>query len=158
MVGEEDVIYTSDRKALAESAGVQDALIAKGNFEPSPHQPSDADLAIWAAAPEHVYFVYSAGRVKIGYSRDWLRRVDRIANGCPHHCEPILVVPGGREHELQFHELFADLRVTGEWFLYDGNLRRFLDLYASSDARDALDLAHESYLEEGSFPAAGRPQ
>jgi hypothetical protein len=158
MVGEEDVIYTSNRNSLAESAGAKDALIVKGNFERPPHRISDADLTTWAAAPEHVYFVYSAGRVKIGFSRDWMRRVDRVANGCPHHCETILVVPGGREHERQFHELFADLRVTGEWFLYDGILRRFLDLYASPDGRDALELAHESFLEEGSFPAAGRPQ
>ena len=57
MVGEEDVIYTSDRNALAESAGVQDALIAKGNFERSPHQKTRVSkreaMALQALADEY---------------------------------------------------------------------------------------------------------
>lgn len=113
------------------------------------HTMSERDLALQALldAPSHIYFVYSAGRVKIGYSTNWRARVDAVCQGCGHEAQLILVMTGDREMEKGYHALFSDYQESGEWFRLDGDLRRFLDRYASADGREILKLAHEGFLE-----------
>jgi hypothetical protein len=109
--------------------------------------PEDEALRELVEAPEHIYFIYSAGRVKIGFSTNWRVRVDAVCQGCSHHAELVLVMPGTREMEQGYHALFAGSREGGEWFRLEGNMRRFLDRYASAYGRELLDLAHEDFLE-----------
>ena len=98
-------------------------------------------------APEHVYFIYSAGLVKIGYSTNWRARFDDIYQGCSHHAELILVMPGDRKLERDYHTLFAESRMGGEWFRLEGNVRRFLEIYASEVGRENLEFSHQDFLE-----------
>lgn len=102
-------------------------------------------------APSHIYFIYSAGRVKIGFSTNWRDRVDAVCQGCSHHAELVLVMPGEHEMEQGYHSIFAESRESGEWFRLEGNVRRFLDRYASDVGKEALDLAHQDFLEASSM-------
>ena len=110
-----------------------------------PRRSDDAAIESRLAAPSHIYFIYSAGLVKIGYSTEWRSRVERVCNGCPHPAALILVIPGDEQQERGFHAMFAAYRERGEWFRCEGKVREFLQRYASPEGREILELA-ESLL------------
>jgi hypothetical protein len=97
-------------------------------------------------APSHVYFIYSAGLVKIGYSTDWQSRLNQVRRGCAHHAELILVMPGDRKMEADYHGLFDEYRERGEWFRCDGKMREFLERFASKEGLENLELAESAYV------------
>lgn len=81
-----------------------------------------------------VYFVERDGFVKIGYSSDLKRRIQQINTGS---CliegmtvgpvELLATIDGaGKETEDWLHRRFEHLRVGGEWFLLDEELRTFI--------------------------------
>jgi len=107
----------------------------------------DGEIAALMAAPSHVYFVYSAGLVKIGFSTDWLSRTDTVCRGCPHEGYVILVMPGDRKMEAAYHALFDEYRSVGEWFRCEGKMREFLVMFSSDEGREALAHAEESFRE-----------
>lgn len=108
---------------------------------------SDAELRDLMAAASHVYFVYSAGLVKIGFSADWLSRTDTVCRGCPHDAQVVLVMPGDRQMEAAYHALFHEYRTVGEWFRCEGKMREFLIRFTTKEGRETLELAEESYRE-----------
>lgn len=108
---------------------------------------SEAELRALAEAPSHVYFIYSAGLVKIGFSTNWPARTDAVCQGCADHAELIMVMTGGRDLERGYHALFRDYHHQGEWFRCDGKVRDFLMHYAPEEGRDALILAEECHRE-----------
>lgn len=110
--------------------------------------PNERTLRELMDEPSHVYFIYSAGMVKIGYSTDWLRRTDAVCQGCPHDARVVLVLTGDRRMESAYHALFSDYRTNGEWFRCEGKMREFLMLYCTTTGREDLQLAEESYEEE----------
>lgn len=125
-----------------------DALKRNDDFERGPHRrPSEDELRALAEAPSHVYFIYSAGLVKIGYSTNWPARTDAVCQGCADHAELILVMTGDRKMERGYHALFSDYHHQGEWFRCEGKVREFLMHYASEQGREALILAEETYRE-----------
>lgn len=85
-----------------------------------------ADLTIGGHGSPHVYFAYSAGRIKIGTSLYPETRGQRLSAQSPHPVTIILTVPGGVELEAKFHELLAGARRHGEWFCLSKEMRRLL--------------------------------
>jgi hypothetical protein len=110
-------------------------------------RPSEDELRALADAPSHIYFIYSAGLVKIGFSTNWPARTDAVCQGCADHAELILVMTGGRDLERGYHNLFRDYHHQGEWFRCEGKMRQFLMNYAPEEGRDALVLAEEAHKE-----------
>jgi hypothetical protein len=90
--------------------------------------PLQRDLARVDDCLHHtVYFIYSAGRIKIGYTTAHVRfREDSIANGSPVHVWLVKAVPGGKITEFRFHHRFKDARTHGEWFALTTELRAFI--------------------------------
>lgn len=113
--------------------------------------PTIADLH---NAPSHVYFIYSAGLVKIGFSTNWTARVDSVCQGCPHYACLVLVMPGDRKMERGYHALFGDYRESGEWFRCEGKIREFLMHYASDMGKDDLQAAEDAFGAEDKFPGS----
>jgi len=80
--------------------------------------------------PPTVYFVQTEspdGPVKIGYTGRRVR--ERMAEGQTFaHQELTLLAEtyGTPADEAKLHRLFAPLRVRGEWFRYDGDLRELV--------------------------------
>lgn len=64
-----------------------------------------------------VYFLRYGNLIKIGYSGSLGHRVRSIMSGVPGHVEFVGHMPGDRELEAHFHQMFADSRFNGEWFV-----------------------------------------
>lgn len=72
-----------------------------------------------------VYFIYCAGRIKIGYSDGLRTRLKQIAACSPFPPVALLVVSGTVKLERQLHARFAEDRLHGEWFALSPKMRRF---------------------------------
>lgn len=83
--------------------------------------------SVTVALPEVVYFMYSAGKIKIGYSKDVLKRLTDLSNMASSPVELIAVLPGDREFERHLHQTFKPDRIHGEWFNPSSEIRRFLE-------------------------------
>lgn len=76
----------------------------------------------------YVYFIRSGESVKIGFTRDVKKRHQQLKTGDPNKTTILASVPGTRDTEAYFHQMFAEYRTTGEWFRYEGELKRFTAL------------------------------
>ncbi len=67
-------------------------------------------------APDRTYFIYSPAleAVKIGISWNPEGRMRQIAVANPDDLALLYVKDG--DHEEEFHKLFAEYRIRGEWF------------------------------------------
>lgn len=63
-----------------------------------------------------VYFAQAGDRIKIGWSKNVATRVAQLQTGNAAPIKLLGVVPGGRAKEREIHDLFASVRVGGEWF------------------------------------------
>lgn len=125
-----------------------DGLKSNKDIERRPHRrASEDEMQALIEAPSHVYFIYSAGLVKIGFSTNWTARTDAVCQGCPDHAELIMVMTGDRKMERGYHALFSDYHHLGEWFRCDGKVREFLMHFASEEGQNALIMAEENYRD-----------
>lgn len=78
----------------------------------------------------NVYFARAGAFAKIGWAydvaNDVAKRLRGLQEGCPYRLELVLQIPGKVRAEREFHRLFADERVHGEWFRLSGRLAEFL--------------------------------
>lgn len=74
-----------------------------------------------------VYFVYCAGRIKIGYATDVAARMFGIATSSPFPIRLLLTIRGDLEDEQNYHKRFASDRANLEWFDLSDDLRAFLE-------------------------------
>jgi hypothetical protein len=80
-----------------------------------------------------VYFVADAhGHVKIGRATDIYVRLAMIQNGQALPVRLLATVPGQKREERETHDRFRSLRVRGEWFRLEGELREFVDALTSA--------------------------
>lgn len=84
------------------------------------------DKTVGGHGSPHVYFAYSAGRIKIGTSLYPESRGKDLSLQSPHPVTIIMTVNGGYDLEQEFHRLFDDLREHGEWFRLSNEMRSFL--------------------------------
>jgi hypothetical protein len=80
--------------------------------------------------PGWVYFMAASGtgHIKIGYSQKApADRLKSLQTGSSHELTIVGLVRGTRREEQEYHRLFAELHVRGEWFRDEGALRRLLD-------------------------------
>lgn len=90
----------------------------------------EAEKNVREARYGFVYFVRFADRIKIGYSDDPTLRLRNIP-----HDEILAFVPGTMSTEKKYHNMFKDLRITGEWF---ASHRRLLDYIGTLPVHEAL--------------------
>lgn len=65
-----------------------------------------------------IYFVQgeNSQRIKIGFSKDPVKRIAALATGCPEPIKVLGAIDGSQAGERALHLKFAHLRVVGEWF------------------------------------------
>lgn len=82
-----------------------------------------------------VYFIHAigSGRVKIGWAKDLLSRMHSFTCDSPFPVEVLTTFPGVPSDELIYHQMFADYRVHNEWFLYNEQLREFIEQNRTKD-------------------------
>lgn len=94
-----------------------------------------------------VYFIYCAGRVKIGRAMDVGKRVSSISTGSPFRPVVLLSVSGSLSAEKEIHTRFAEDRVHREWFRLSDHLRRYLIRRLDSNGLAAFRAAEEEFME-----------
>jgi hypothetical protein len=99
---------------------------------------------------EWVYFIYSGGLMKIGYTTDIHRRLIEIKATSGHPVELIAIVPGGQKFETTLHRMFKSRKTRGEWFRPSPEIRRFL---ACLDASVTLTMDDAVRISAGSCVA-----
>lgn len=73
-----------------------------------------------------IYFVAAEtlNALKIGFSAEHPSiRLKAIQTGCPAPLKLLAYVEGPQSEERQLHKVFAALRMHGEWFRYEGDLK-----------------------------------
>ncbi len=82
------------------------------------------------AAEPHVYFIQAgvAGPVKVGVAdRPW-RRLAGLQIGNPERLTIIrLIRHGGIDGERELHRRFLGFRLSGEWFRWEGEFRKYVE-------------------------------
>jgi hypothetical protein len=65
-----------------------------------------------------IYFIQNkvTGHIKIGYSKNPKKRLASLQTATPHELALLGTIPGGLEHEGEFHRRFAGHELQGEWF------------------------------------------
>ncbi len=77
---------------------------------------------------EMVYFLYSAGLIKIGYTSNIYRRFADLKNMGGATATLVAVVPYvHKDYEKLLHQLFKADRSHGEWFRPSAEIKRFLE-------------------------------
>lgn len=67
-----------------------------------------------------VYFIQNEfGDVKIGFSKEPVKRLSELQSGTPGDLELIRVIDGERPTEKWLHDRFSDLHINREWFRFD---------------------------------------
>jgi hypothetical protein len=94
-----------------------------------------------------VYFIYCAGRVKIGRAADVGKRLSHIATGSPFQPVLILKISGSISAEKELHARFAEDRTHREWFKLSDHLRRYLSRRLSPDEKEVFRKAESGFLE-----------
>ena len=80
-----------------------------------------------APAPESfVYMLYSQGLIKIGFSTDFIARLDKLRAASAAPMTVIWLGLGTRLLEGELHKRFKSLRANGEWFRPGLDLRDYL--------------------------------
>ncbi len=86
-------------------------------------------------------FVYAIGdgegRVKIGWSADPLRRLNKINSDCPQAAILLGVIEATKKQEAEIHSLLNRWRLTGEWFCLEGAVTAFVSALPKPRPRPA---------------------
>jgi hypothetical protein len=64
-----------------------------------------------------VYLVLVNDRYKIGFSKQFDRRIKTFNTAHEQPCRIVAVAPGGRQEERTLQEQFKELRIAREWFV-----------------------------------------
>jgi hypothetical protein len=74
-----------------------------------------------------IYFIVCGDYIKIGYSDNPEKRLVQMQTGSPIDMSLALKIEGTRATEQEMHSRFSRLRVRGEWFHFDEELRDFVN-------------------------------
>jgi len=105
--------------------------------------PAHAD----APRNEFVYFAYSAGRIKIGYSTGTEGRIKQLRASGAFPPILIMVMPARLGDEQDLHVSFHLDRLHGEWFNLSKELRAYLRKRLCDIGRATLDRAELEYRD-----------
>lgn len=107
--------------------------------------PADPDFST-----TQVYFLYCAGFVKIGMSKQPAKRMNTIQIVMPLRAQTVFLVRGGRRTEEYFHYAFKEYHVGGEWFEFGARIRDLIERKAPDYCLDWLkeeEDAHKDWIE-----------
>lgn len=76
--------------------------------------------------PSYVYMFYSAGKIKIGTSKNPTRRLDQANYASSAPVQLVWVGLGDRRTEHDLHNHFRASRLHGEWFALSDDIRSFV--------------------------------
>jgi hypothetical protein len=107
----------------------------------------EVDRSVATADGHYVYFAYSAGRIKIGTSGDLDNRKRGLTTQSPHAVTILLVIEGGLPLESRLHECLDSVRLHGEWFRLNSDMRGLLNHSLCRTGKRKLKRAEDDFLK-----------
>lgn len=101
--------------------------------------PPEADEDGYLDTDSCVYFLYSAGKIKIGTTINLNYRHGAISGASPLPVFWVCEFAGGRVTERKFHEAFKADRLHGEWFALSDDLRWLISRHGAGLAEAEAD-------------------
>ena len=82
-------------------------------------------------------------RYKIGTTSSTVeRRLKELQTGCPFKLRPVKSVVGGLSQESKIHDKFKEYRKQGEWFEFNGHVKRkvmkYMDKFGDENCQEYL--------------------
>jgi hypothetical protein len=74
-----------------------------------------------------IYFIQAGPFVKIGYTGNIKARQNELRVGCPYEQKLLRTIPGGLKMEAMIHSMAARYHFRGEWFRYEGELKKWVE-------------------------------
>jgi hypothetical protein len=108
-------------KEMRREKGIKDAGGASGRLPGNPAQRESG-----YRKRRRVYFMLCGGKVKIGVATKVNGRLSAMQVSNPDKVELLTCVPGDETLEGQLHRRFAKLHIRGEWFRYEGVLKKYV--------------------------------
>jgi hypothetical protein len=109
------------------------------NLVSEPATPSHTELPGARPNPTgFVYFVYCAGRIKIGFTTNVADRMASLATSSPFPISLLLTIAGDPQDEAALHAAFNHSRANLEWFSLSDDLRAFLEASLCDDGHVIL--------------------
>lgn len=105
----------------------------------------EVDRTVAESYQPHIYFAYSAGRIKIGASSNVADRAKKLNGDSALPVTIILTGRGSLADEAGLHEVFAEERLHNEWFAMSPRMRVFLDKVMCRKGRRKLQLAEAAF-------------
>lgn len=121
-----------EAKALAVVKKMRPAEVEPPPFVPYVPPKPDQTYTLWGLPNDtflkvsSIYFMYSAGRIKIGFSAGLRSRHNGLKKAGPYPPVVLLVIPGTEKDERKLHARFKEDRLHGEWFALSPKIRSFL--------------------------------
>lgn len=75
----------------------------------------------------HIYFIQTGQFIKIGWSRNFDRRIAHMRGHNPLEVTLVGILEGDRKQERILHREFSALHVRGEWFRLEGALKEYIE-------------------------------
>lgn len=75
----------------------------------------------------YIYFAYDDYAIKIGFSFDPESRVRNLQNACSVPLVLLWKMKGTILQEQELHRLFGHLKIKGEWFEDNGEIKEFIE-------------------------------
>lgn len=103
-----------------------------------------------------IYFIRCGKYIKIGYSSNPEQRLKELQVGNPHKLKLVNTMPGDSKTELSLHKLYDSKRVHGEWFRYEGDLKRSIISINNKNSIKNIHSFQKAGLELGVRQKANR--
>ena len=91
-----------------------------------------------------VYFIRQGEFIKIGFTESPLNRLSQLQTANPNNLEVLLIIDGGRELEVKYHELFKEHIYRGEWFFDCPEIQKPISYFITSSLNNKHGIAMKS--------------
>ena len=76
-----------------------------------------------------IYLISTNTHIKLGFSKNPKRRLKQLQTANAEKLMLLKVFPGDKKVEKELHDLLDEYRMEGEWFLYDDDIFKTIDIY-----------------------------
>lgn len=125
------------RTKLDASSSFHELFRAWQDRQAAKQRPAEADEANPKETHTYLYIIKAGDHAKVGFSKDYQRRLIDIQVGNPHPCEVIkaYISTPRQERELHRHLVAVGFSRRGEWYLWSEQLEREVHTFVTRGRR-----------------------
>lgn len=125
------------RKKVNQGGSFQELLRAWQERQGLKQSPATAEQPKPGPPPNYIYIIKAGGHAKVGFSKDYRKRLTDIQVGNPLPCEVIkaYIATPRQERELHRHLVAVGFSPRGEWYLWSEQLEREVHSFVTRGKR-----------------------